>query len=108
MRSLMEFDGFLSEVYSLCAIGESDVARNRISGRMDYLLSENSFSYCDAILFQVDPRRLSSGVMRHFLSCTEWVKLRLPSRAALYYRIRERMILLRGEEKTDKIIGNLK
>jgi hypothetical protein len=59
------------------------------------------------MLMMVDVDRLSTVLMRSFLSITAAAKQRLPSRAALFRQIEKKMVEAKGTERAKRILGNL-
>lgn len=106
-RARRHINTFLAEVYSLSQIGDTDTAGYKIFDFLDRVLCDGFFAVCDDVLSMVDVEKLDTKLMRSFLSITASAKKTLPARAALYKKIENRMIELRGEVKTRKIIGNL-
>lgn len=106
-RARQHIDTFLKEVYRLSKLGDTDAAGFKIFDFLDRVLLDGFFSVCNDILGTVDVELLDTRLMRSLLSITAPAKKRLPARAALYKKIEAKMIALRGEEKTHKIIGTL-
>jgi hypothetical protein len=106
-RARLHINTFLGEVYSLAKIGDTDAAGYRIFDFLDRALCDGFFAVCDEILSKVEVEKIPTSLMRSFLSITAPAKRKLPARAALYKKIEQKMIELRGEEKTRRIIGNL-
>jgi hypothetical protein len=106
-RARMHIDTFLKEVYSLSKIGDTDTAGIKIFDFLDRILLDGFFGVCNDILSTVNVDLLDTKLMRSFLSITVSAKRKLPARAALYMKIEVKMIALRGEDKTRKIIGTL-
>jgi hypothetical protein len=98
---------FLDEVYALAGTSDLDTASDRIFDFVDRLLCDDQFDACDDVLEMVDVEKLPTTLMRSFLSITAAAKGKLPSRPALYRKIEQRMIELKGAEKTRTILGNL-
>ena len=71
------------------------------------MLIDGFFAICNEILSEVDVETLDTKLMRSFLSITAPAKKKLPSRVALYKKIEAKMLVLRGPEKTRRIIGSL-
>jgi hypothetical protein len=106
-RAWRHVPNFLSEVYSLSQVRDTDTAGFKIYDFLDRLLIDGFFAVCDDVLSKVDVDRLDTRLMDSFLTITYPAKSKLPSRAALYKKIETKMIALRGEMKTRKIIGPL-
>jgi hypothetical protein len=103
----MQIDRFLEEVYKLAKLDDLDGATDRIFDFIDRLLCDSLFPVCDEVLRRVDVEKLSTSLMRSFLSITDAAKHKLPSRPAFYQKIEQRMVCLKGLAATCKIIGNL-
>jgi hypothetical protein len=106
-RAKLYVPRFLNEVYRLSQVSDTDTAGYKIFDFLDRVLIDGFFVVCDDVLSQIDVDKLDTKLMRSFLSITAPAKKKLPSRAALYNKIQNKMIALRGEEKTRRIIGNL-
>ncbi len=106
-RARRYIDTFLKEIYNLSQIGDTDTAGFKIFDFLDHLLLDGCYAVCDEILAVVDVEKLDTKLMRSFLSITAPAKKKLPARAALYKKIERKMVELRGEAKTRRIIGNL-
>lgn len=106
-RARRHIPTFLSEVYRLSQFGDTDTAGFKIYDFLDRVLIDGFFAVCDSILSKVDVDKLDTKLMRSFLSITIPAKRKLPSRALLYKRIEAKMLVLRGPEKTRRILANL-
>jgi hypothetical protein len=102
-----EIQNFLCDVYSLASLNNTEAATDLIFEYIDDLLSKGMFAVCDEILRNVDVDKLPTSLMRSFLAITGVAKHRLSWRRPLYLKIERRMIRLKGEEKTKRIIGRL-
>jgi hypothetical protein len=100
-------EDFLDEVYRLASLNDIEGATDRIFDHIDRLLSDGAFIVCDEILRRVDVEKLPTALMRSFLTITAAAKDKLPWREALYQKVERKMIQLKGEEKTKRIIGRL-
>ena len=98
---------FLEEIYDLSKIGDAETATLKIFDSFDCWLIDGKFEVCDNILKAVDVDRIDTKLMRSFLCSTFPAKDKLPSRESLYQKIEAKMLLLRGEEKTRRILANL-
>jgi hypothetical protein len=106
-RASQHIPTFLSEVYRLSQLGDTDTAGFKIYDFLDRVLIDGFFAVCDNILSKVDVEKLDTKLMRSFLSITTPAKKKLPSRAVLYKKIEAKMLVLRGEEKSRRILANL-
>jgi hypothetical protein len=106
-RARRHISTFLSEVYRLSQLGDTDTAGFKIYDFLDRVLIDGFFAVCDSILSKVDVDKLDTKLMRSFLSITIPAKRKLPSRALLYKKIEAKMLALRGSEKTRRILANL-
>jgi hypothetical protein len=106
-RARRHIPTFLNEVYRLSQLGDTDTAGFKIYDFLDRVLIDGFFGVCDSILSQVDVDQLDTKLMRSFLSSTIPAKRKLPSRALLFKKIEAKMLVLRGPEKTRKILANL-
>jgi hypothetical protein len=97
---------FLGEVYRLDASNPS-AATDRVYDHIEQLLYEGSFKVCDQILERIDVDRLSTALMRSFLTITAPARDELKARSDLYTRIQKAMIGRIGEEKTGRLLSRL-
>jgi hypothetical protein len=100
-------DNILEEVYSLSVIGDLQGATDKVFDTFDGLLLEGDCAACNEILRKVDVSRLSTALMRSFLTITAAAKEKLPARKALYKQVLSEMIRLKGKEKAERLIGQL-
>jgi hypothetical protein len=103
----MRIDEFLQEVYSLAVREDWQGATDQIFETVDRLLLEGAFTVCNEILRHVDVRRLPTALMRSFLTITAAAKDKLPARQAFYHQVLSEMIRLKGNEKAQRLLGQL-
>jgi len=106
-RSKAMMHTFLEEVYRLAATNDIEGTTDYIFDQIDKLLCNGDFAVCDGILKNLDVERIPTTIMRSFLTITATAKTNLPSRGVLYQNIEHKMTVLKGEEKTRRIIGSL-
>jgi hypothetical protein len=99
---------FLEEVYRLNNEGTIEDATDLIFSTIDRLLCGNEFSAIDNILINIDIEKLSTSLMRSFLTITYAGKDHLKNRDDFYNIVEVKMKELKGEEKTKKILKELK
>jgi hypothetical protein len=104
---IFHLDEFLGEVYRLDASKDLGAATDRVYDHIEQLLYEGSFNVCDQILERVDVDRLSTALMRSFLTITAPASDELKARNDLYARIKTAMIDRIGEEKTRRLLSRL-
>jgi len=102
----MRIDEFLEEVYHLAAV-DLQGATDKIFETIDRLLLEGAFTVCNEILRRVEVRRLPTALMRSFLTITAAAKDTLPARSAFYDQVLSELIRLKGNEKAQRILGQL-
>ena len=98
---------FLEEVYSLTVLGDLQGATDKIFETVDRLLLEGAFTVCNEILRCVEVRRLPTALWRSFLTITVAAKDKLPARKAFYHQVLSEMIRLKGNEKAQRLLGQL-
>lgn len=101
----VEIVGYLAEVYSACAEGAQDRAVDLVFDRIDRLLIDGEYEVVDDILRLCDVGRLSTHLMRSFLTITAPGRHRLPSRPKFFDRVEAAMTAIRGAEVTRRLIG---
>lgn len=102
-----QIEEFLEKVYMLVALNDEQGATDLVFDYFDRLLSDGASTACDAVLRKVDVDRLSTSLMRSFLSITAAAKRKLPSRIGLYWEIKQAMFRLKGPVKTERLLGRL-
>jgi hypothetical protein len=102
-----EADEFLDGVYQLDELGETQLATFRVFDQIESLLHEGAFTVCDTLLERIVVRRLSTSLMRSFLTITFPAKDKLPSRAKLLGQIQSEMTRIRGAEITRRLLSKL-
>lgn len=106
-RGALDITGFLDDVYRLAAVGDLQLATDRVFDYIDRRLLEESFAVCNAILGRIDVRKLPAALLRSFLTITYAARERLPARRALYERAFQEMAGSKGHELAQKLLGNL-
>lgn len=103
-----EVELFVEQLVRIDEKGDHLEATYQLFDRVDRLLSNREFAKCDKILMQASAKinRLSSFLMRSFLSITVAAKHKLTIRRAFFLQIQSRMRILRGE-KADRILEGL-
>ena len=100
-------EDFLEQVYILVEVADIQGATDRIFNYIDRLLCDGQFYVCDELLKRVDIESLPTTLMRSFLTITAPAKDKLPSRKPLYEKIERKMVEVRGERATARLIGRL-
>ncbi len=100
-------DEFLEAVYGLGALEDLQGATDKIFETVDRLLLEGAFTVCNEILCRVDVHKLPTALMRSFLTITAAAKDKLPARKAFYNQVLSEMIRLKGNEKAERLLGQL-
>ena len=100
-------EDFLQQVYALARLNDIQGATDLIFSYLDRLLCNGLFYICDDILKRVEIEKLPTTLMRSILSITAPAKDKLPSRRALYERIERRMVELKGQQTTARLLGRL-
>jgi len=98
---------FLQEVYELEKVNDVHVALDLVFNKIDALFTEGKFKEVDDILDAIDLSRLSTSLMRGFLTITWAGKKHLNNRVKFLASVRKAMIKIRGEEITDKILKEM-
>jgi hypothetical protein len=112
MNDAISRDAFLFGIYRLTEESKDnpslkDDIGDAIFDTIDRLLCDGKFSECDDLIASLDVNRIDTSAMRSFLVITSAAKSKLPSRRLLYSRIYDRMIEVKGEEKTKRTLKNL-
>ncbi len=102
-----EIGNLLNQVYRLDASGDTQVATDKVFDYIDRLLSSQMFEICDEILKQVKVDRLSTSLMRSFLTITFAAKDHLNERTEFYKKVEEQMTSKRGPEVTKRLLSRL-
>jgi len=100
-------DFWLKSLYTKLELEDRQGASDQIFGHIDRLCYDRKFDQIDRLLSRVDVEKCPT-ILRSWLSITDCVKEKLPSREALYDRIETKMIEDRGAETTQRLIGGLK
>ena len=100
-------DDFLKEVYSLDNSGQSQLATLRVFDHLEGKLFVGEFEFCNRVLEKADVARLSTSLMRAFLTITAASKASLSARPDFYCRVDVAMSRVRGAEITKRLIGSL-
>jgi hypothetical protein len=100
-------DEFLEGVYRLDALDETQLATFKVFDHVERLLHEGAFDVCNTLIERIDVTRLSSSLMRSFLTITLAAKDSLPSRTKLLGRIESEMTRIRGSEITRRLLSRL-
>jgi hypothetical protein len=100
-------DSFLNEVYSLDDSGQSQLATLSVFDYLEGKLFVGEFEFCDRVLEKADVARLSTSLMRAFLTITAASKANLSARPDFYSRVDVAMSRVRGAEITKRLIGSL-
>jgi hypothetical protein len=100
-------DEFLEEIYRFEKLGESQVAAFKVYDHIEKLLHVGAFGLCNTLLERVDAAKLTTSLMRSFLTITFLAKDRLPARASLFTSIQGEMTRIRGEEITRRLLSRL-
>ncbi len=95
------------EVYLLDNAGETQRATYPVFDFLELQLFAGEFQFCDEVLEQADVARLSTSVMRAFLTVTAPARSKLASRPAFYARVHAAILHARGVETTQRLIGAL-
>ncbi len=103
----LPIDEFLEEVYNLAAREDLQGATDKIFETVDRLLLAGAFTDCNEILRLIDLHRLPTALMRSFLTITAAAKDKLPARKAFYNQVLRETIRLKGNEKAQRILGQL-
>ena len=80
-------DDFLTEVYALDNSGQSQLATLRAFDYLEGKLFVGEFEFCDRVLAKADVARLSTSLMRAFLTITAASKDKLFARPDFYSRV---------------------
>jgi hypothetical protein len=102
-----EADEFLEGVYQLDKLGETQLASFRVFDQIESFLYEGAFPVCNSLLERIVVTRLSTSLMRSFLTITFPAKDKLPSRATLFGHIEREMTRIRGAEITRRLLSKL-
>lgn len=102
-----EIGNLLNQVYRLDAGGDTQAATDKVFDYIDRLLSSQMFKICDEILKQVKVERLSTSLMRSFLTITFAAKDHLRERTEFYRKVEEQMTRKRGPEVTRRLLSRL-
>ena len=100
-------DDFLAQVYQLDAAGEVQAATDNVFDYVDKLLSIGMFDVVNEILKRVRAQKLSTSLMRSFLTITFAAKRHLMEREDFFERVEVEMISRRGTEVTKRLISRL-
>jgi hypothetical protein len=98
---------FLDKVHRLDRAEDLQTATDQVYELFDRLLTEGSFETCDRMLKQVDVGKLSTSLMRSFLTITTAAKDKLQTRGDFFARVEREMIRQRGEETTKRLLSRL-
>lgn len=98
---------FLEAVYKLAELGDLQGATDEIFETVDQLLLDEKFGYCNKIVSRIDLHRLPTALMRSFLTITAAAKDKLPARRTFYEQVLKEMIRLKGNEKAQRLLGQL-
>lgn len=101
-----QLSDFLAQVEALDKVSVQ-AATFKVYDLIEQLLFDRSFRLCDRILRRLDVSRLSTTVLRAFLTITWEHRLDLEERAGLYERVRCRMLEIRGPEVTERLLSRL-
>ncbi len=86
----------------------NDLATDLIFDKFDSLFAGKKFNEADELLKAADIIHLNSFTMRSILAITFAYADKLPFREILFEVIYKKMIGIKGKEKTQKLIGDLK
>jgi hypothetical protein len=104
---IREVDDFLLEVYRLDASGDLQSATDKVFEYIDRLLVSKLFDVCTEILKRVNIERLSTALMRSFLTITFAAKDQIEERGAFFLRVEKEMIARRGPEVAKRLLLRL-
>jgi len=103
-----QIEDFLEEVYRLGDLNDLQGATDRVFKYIDDLLLAGAFPVCNEILERADVKRLSTALMRSFLTITAAAKEKLPARVAFYRDAFAEMVRLKGDaDKARRLLGRL-
>lgn len=75
---------------------------------LEELLYKGLYDVCDRILCNADVSKLSTTVMRSFLTITREAKHKLKERECFFTRVEQEMTRIRGAEMAERLLCRLK
>lgn len=104
----IDFDKvFLESIYQAVEEQQSRRAARRVLREFNTRLGEERFREADIMLARVIPKRLDADCALSFLTATYAVKDKLPSRALLAKRTKERLTELVGSQRATNLVARL-
>lgn len=98
---------WLRFVYHLAATDQLQKAADVAYDEVYELCRAEHWDLIDFVLQQVDECRLTTSLMRSFLTITWVAKPHLKNRDAFYDRVHTRMECLNGPQHTNRVLGSL-
>lgn len=87
---------------------DPDGATDLIFEHIDKALTDRNFARCDKILQDVKAEDLTSKSIRSLLTIMYPAKDKLPTWSCFFEKAEQQLIILRGEELTNKLIGRFR
>jgi hypothetical protein len=96
---------FFERLYAYCRAEDPDAALDLMLDVFDEVIESGDLTRCDELLRGVDLKKVDLAVALGFLSATTAVKRTLPYRDELLRRVRDRFLLERDANETDRLLA---